>query len=331
MLSDDGLFEKTMAEALHFNMNTLRCQNPKDYKPHHPVSFYDRHLDTKMILKHIEINPSIPQFLFQLCKNEVKDFLDAGHSLEAGEFSTFKPFQLRGGAESSETGLHYSLYVSRCCYSITSRIFFHPNYPSSGSVFSFAVKSVEGPGTKFLAEGSLSVDIRLTNPPDQAKPVPLFEKLDESTTSRLKDLAMHSARLAIWELYAMTPPAHKLLRSIQTSDFKWDKSHIRGVPPDPHCSQVPKDANTILLRKIHQVAPLGKRTTTTRRTASNPLGSTRTSCVKVAPALPYHANVKGRPYRPDPSHYLQRASTASFDPRRVLIYNHTGMGPSCSE
>jgi hypothetical protein len=242
MLLDDGLFEKQLPQTFHFNVTTCRRTSPKDCKPHHPVSFYDRHLDTNLVLKHVEINLSIPKLLYQLYKKEVKGFIDAGHSLSRDAFSPFKAFELIDDSESTETGYHYE---SNVCYSMTSRILFHPNYPSRKSVFYFAIKSVEGPGTKFLAEGSLTVQNRVTNPRDEAKLDPFLDALDESAMCRLKDLEMQIAGLATWEMYAMTSPAHKLLKSMQTS-------HVRGVPADLRSLQVPSDANSEFLPKIHR-------------------------------------------------------------------------------
>jgi len=306
MLSDGDLFEKQLPQTFRFNLTASRRISPKDCKPHHPVSFYDRHLDANMVLQRVEINHSIPNFLYQLYKKAFKGFLDAGHSLTEDNVSPFRPFRLEDGFESTEIGFRYEANVALCCYSIASRIFFHPSYPSRESVFYFAVKSVQGPGTKFLAEGSLTVDNRVTNPPDEAVPDPF---LDESAISRLKDLEMQSAGLASWEMYAMTSPAHKLLKSMQTSDFIWDKPHMRGVPLGHQCLPVPPDANTEFLSKIRHGQRSKQKMAVKKRPAHNfPVSTSR---VKTAPALPHHANTKGRPYRPDPSHYLQRASTAS--------------------
>jgi len=309
MLPNEDLFEKQLPQTLHFNMTTRRRTSPKDCEPHYPVSFYDRHLDANMVLKHVGINSSIPKFLYQLYKKEVKGFLDAGHTLTADTFSPFLARELIDDSESTVTGYHYESNVARCCYSISSRILFHPNYPSRKSVLYFAVKSVEGPGTKFLAEGSLTVQNRVTNPQDEAKHDPFLEALGESAISRLKDLEMQSAGLATWEMFAMTSSAHKLLKSMQTSNIKWDQSHVRGAPADFRSLQVPSDANSEFLAKIHRGHEQKKKTATKQQPASNPPVST--PHVKVAPAIPQHANTKRRPYRPDLSHYLQRVSSAS--------------------
>ena len=107
----------------------------------------------------------------------------------------------------------------------------------------------------------------------------------------------------------MTSPAHKLFKSVQTSDFKWDQSQVRGAPADFRSSQVPSDANSEFLAKIHRSHKRKKKTATKQQPVSNlPVSTPR---VKVAPAISHHANTKLRPYRPDPSHYLQRVSTAS--------------------
>ncbi|KIM39093.1 hypothetical protein M413DRAFT_29660 [Hebeloma cylindrosporum] len=77
----------------------------------------------------------------------------------------------------------------------------------------------------------------------------------------------------------MTPSAHKLLKSMQASDFKWDRS------------QVPADAKSEFLGKLHRDHAQKKKTVVKQRTSSN------TPRVKLAPAIPQHANIKGRPYR----------------------------------
>ncbi|KIM39094.1 hypothetical protein M413DRAFT_235840 [Hebeloma cylindrosporum] len=196
-------FGKHLSHALNSNITTTfgrKPQNPRRCKPFYPISFYDRHLASQMVLKDIEINPSIPHLLSQLCEKEIVDFIAAGHSFPTNNFFGLGSLELNSVVP-SQLGLHYAESVSRCCSSIASRIFFHPSYPSSGSAFTYWAHSVEGPGTNFLAEGSLNVDNRLKGSPEKAKSVPLFESLDESTTSKLKDLAMHSAHLATWELY----------------------------------------------------------------------------------------------------------------------------------
>ncbi|KIM39104.1 hypothetical protein M413DRAFT_236022 [Hebeloma cylindrosporum] len=320
MLSTGDPFEKHLSQTLHSNITTTfgrKPQNPRRCKPFYPVSFYDRHLASQLVLKHITINPSIPHFLSQLCEKEIVDFVTAGHSFTTNEFITFG-FRKLNSVMPSQLGLHYATCVSRCCSSIASRIFFHPSYPSCVSAFIFWAQSVEGPGTNFLAEGTLDVDNRLTGSPEKAKSVPLFETMDESTTSKLKDLAMHSAHLATWELYAMTPSAHKLLKSMQTSDFKWDRSHVRGVPADFCSLQVPADAKSEFIGKLHRDHAQKKRKVVKQRTSSN------TPRVKLAPAIPQHANTKGRPYRPDPSHYLQRAWARAVENDATFIIFHCG-------
>ncbi|KIM39106.1 hypothetical protein M413DRAFT_236025 [Hebeloma cylindrosporum] len=223
MLPPGDPFEKHLSDTLQFNIppiyprGTLNREN--NCNPRHPITFYDRHLDSKMALKNIEINSSIPRLLSKLCEKEILDFLAAGHSFTTNKFFSFPSFP-PSDIKSSGVGFYYARCVALRCYSFLSRIYFHPDYPSWGSLFHFTVHSMQVPGFNFLAEGSLNVDNRLTDPDADAKPVPLLESLDGSTTSILKDLAMHDDELSIWELYSMTSSAHKLLKSLQTSDFK---------------------------------------------------------------------------------------------------------------
>jgi len=70
----------------------------------------------KMALKNIEINSSIPQFLSQLCKMEILDFLAAGNSFTTNRFF---PFPL-GDIKSSSIA-----NVAHCCYSCLSRTYLH--------------------------------------------------------------------------------------------------------------------------------------------------------------------------------------------------------------
>ncbi|KIM39102.1 hypothetical protein M413DRAFT_236009 [Hebeloma cylindrosporum] len=320
MLPAGDPFEKHLFQTLNANITTIfaskKPENPENCQPGHPISFYDRHLASQMVLKHIAINPSIPRLLSQLCDKEIADFVAAGHSLTTEDFTAVGVFKVNNVLP-SRLGLHYSSSVSYCCSSITSRMLFHPNYPSCRSVFLYRVHSVEGPGTNFLAEGSLDVDNRLTEPSEI--PDPFVKTLDESTTSRMKDLAMQSAHLATWELYAMTYPAHKLLQSMQGSGFKWDRPHVRGIPEDIRSFQIPADASSEFLDRVHQGQ---KRTAIKLRPLLNTTVSTPR--VKLAPALPHRANKKGRPYRPDPSHYLQRAWARAVENDATFIIFHCG-------
>ncbi|KIM39107.1 hypothetical protein M413DRAFT_29667 [Hebeloma cylindrosporum] len=93
---------------------------------------------------------------------------------------------------------------------------------------------------------------------------------------------------------------------------------------DHRCMPFPLDANTEFLRNIHQSAP-PKRETTQCSALDRP-GNTRASRVKVAPAIPHHAskNKKGRPYRPDPAHFLQRAWARAVVNDATFVIFHCG-------
>ncbi|KAF8954477.1 hypothetical protein BDZ97DRAFT_1864931 [Flammula alnicola] len=279
--------EDVLEDILGFNMSRSLDLRPgflQYLDPTYPISFYDRHLDSNLILKRVEYMPCIVQLLSEVCEEEITSFVAGGGTFNPQEGclppnnDTIHLFR-----DSWDVANRYKENAGEYLHSIVSKLYFHPYYREWDSLFDFNV--VRDRTQLFMTEASL-----------------------------LRDLAMRSPELATWEFYVMTSSGQNVLKTMRNAgNFKWEKSRTVGHPKVVPLSH-PVDAKSGFLAKLLKKHP--------RTRIAQDKHSARTSSAGVIPSRPSQYTKNKRPYRIDSAHYLQHAWTqAAVNDATFIVFN----------
>ena len=306
MLSEDDPFGPLLEDALGFNCDaTVDFESSQEWEPEPPLTFYDGHLDTNLILKCVKRLPFFNRSLSHICDTAIGAFLDKGHIFNPRGYFAPQRNQTTVEADAYSVARYYEGYVGGNCSIFASKmillprnltwecaLYFLPIYPEVGN-----------PG--FLGEGVLHVRCQRSPPYDLALPDGAQRTMNDSEFLELQDLACKFPRLATWELFPMTRPAHLILEKLdEVPSFPWSKPHTTGhiiIDPLPR----PADARTGEVQKILSPNVNYPNKTTTRRAANNgpDLGVEKKKPVYIV--VPSRIGDSCRPYRSDFRHFLQ--------------------------
>ena len=253
---------------------------------HTPISFYDHHIASNLLLKDIVYLPSFARILSKAFERTVQGFLAAGHRFSSDGYSAFTlECESKTFVDARNVLRHYLTYMAHLGSVYASKLILHPDSSIWDSVFRLGMKGGER-GLTFTAESWLEIDSLLK---DQAA---LYDSLDQSTKEKLKELERKFPRLAIWDMFAMTDTAMEMFKSITRSGpFNWQMCHTQGSSSVSHLP-IPPDAKTGFLHASSK----SKQSARTNRGVI-----TKTSKTIVIPRLPS----RRRLYRPDLQHYIQ--------------------------
>ncbi|KAF8971167.1 hypothetical protein BDZ97DRAFT_2054891 [Flammula alnicola] len=315
MSEDRDPFEDALEQTLDFNMSRLLDLRP-DYleflDPTCPISFYDRHLDSNLILKHVEYMPCIVQLLSEVCEEEITSLVAGGRPFNPQEgYLPPNNHEIQPFRDSWDVADRYKENAGQFLHSIVSKLYFHPDYQKRGSVFDFNV--VRDRTQLFMTSAQLRVRRTHYKPYDLAVGE-VLEHIADADADRLRDLAARSPELATWEFYVPTSSGEKVLKTLRnTGNFKWETSRTVGHPKIIPLSR-PMDANNGLLEKLLKKRPKMRRTQDKYNTRSNSAG--------VIPSRPSQYTKNKRPYRVDFAHYLQHAWTrAAVNDATFIVFN----------
>ena len=268
---------------------------------HTPISFYDHHIASNLLLKDIVYLPSFARILSKAFERTVQSFLAAGHRFSSDGYSAFTlECESKTFVDARNVLRHYLTYMAHLGSVYASKLILHPDSSIWDSVFRLGMKGVER-GLTFTAESWLEIDSLLK---DQAA---LYDSLDQSTKEKLKELERKFPRLAIWDMFAMTDTAMEMFKSITRSGpFNWQMCHTQGSSSVSHLP-IPPDAKTGFLHASSK----SKQSARTNRGVI-----TKTSKTIVIPRLPS----RRRLYRPDLQHYIQHVCI--FHAQLVLLDIH---------
>ncbi|KAF8969014.1 hypothetical protein BDZ97DRAFT_302490 [Flammula alnicola] len=329
MVSEDDPFHALLEETFTFNIPPGIEQSSEYLEyldPEYPISFYDRHLDPALVLKHVEVVPSMTQLFSDVCEEEFRAFCATGGTFNSELYEVPGAHTSPSFRNSSDVGKFYNDNIG-CCHKFPSMFYFHPGLVEWDTAFDFVVTSGRKPS--FLSEAFLRVAYNYRNPQELDLCPSLADNISESAASSLKELAAHSPQLATWECYAMTMSAEKLLKTMQsTPHFKWETSCTMGrttsIAPLPY----PADAKSRFLSKLlgkralQQAAPKLKPRTresgVDMSRGSDAIGKSK----GIVPSTPRWLSKNQRPYRVSFAHFLQHAwIRAVVNDATFIIFN----------
>lgn len=315
-------FDEELQATLNFNANPMHdTSDTAKFRPDpvYPISFYDRHLDSKLLLKSIR-NVPLTAALKIVCHTNVSRFLsevleprdyeapyrlgdDSEDNSEDNSEDDSRKKKVRGVSMScaEDVALHYKTHLATNFFPFPSKHIFHPDSDTEyfwDSVFDFDTTIKPRLRQSFTAEGSLRIE-------HQARDLtagsllfrPEIDKyISTEAHSTLLDLARHSPELAVWEFHPPTSYGKKLLETRYGKYMEWEVAGTTGHL-NPSSTTIPPRDGTIAERwRARQ-----------RSTREGGVNRKRPSAVVPAKAI-RNLRLQARPYGIDYRHYLQRVS-----------------------
>ncbi|KAF8907628.1 hypothetical protein CPB84DRAFT_1843848 [Gymnopilus junonius] len=309
MLPSDNPFSILLKRTLEANYNPeiSQVQRIDPLTPLAPISFYDRHIASHLILENIVYLPSITQSLSKTCETELQSFFKDG-----GQFSStgYNMFPLKCGNTSfydaTDVSSYYHRYIGSVCTRYAYKLALRPDDKAWGSPLYMDIFPGD-PRPNLTTEAWLEVpDFILTNPE-------LFKGLSKTIEGKLKGLLNKYPRLATWDMFAMTEEAQKMFQTLRGNQlFKWETCRTLGSQTLSH-SNPPPDA-----RKGPVLLPVNKRLKYFRGPSSSLQFTTRVAKTVTIPKLP----PKDKSYRPDFRHHIQHAwaRAAMYDSTFIILH-----------
>ena len=251
MLPDDDPFCPHLDEILSLNYDANELVIGPEYQEVSlvcPLSFYDRHIASNLVLKSVCILPFLPDTLSTICEEAIHTFLDHGHKFPIDKYCG--PWGLLPLPQVHDSLSVYNYYFQKIGQALPQfpfMLFMAPKHTRWISAFVFL-------RNRFPQGSSTEAGFNVK----RSERLPDFLKFkDENSESAYKPLAstLHSwARLypniGIWQFYAMSKATKKLLdKMIPTASFKWETSHTRGHSIARPSRERPLDANGGILTK----------------------------------------------------------------------------------
>ncbi|KAJ3503834.1 hypothetical protein NLJ89_g8253 [Agrocybe chaxingu] len=322
MLPPDDPFGNSLKLMLEANYHPSSIKQPARVKPvdatSSPLTFYDRHISSNLILKRVILLPSIPKSLSGICEQALQTFTQNGRTFSPYESALF---QVANGIlhDAFQVADYYQTEFGQICQRFASKLLVTPGLQGWHSVFAFQLNKDRRPG-EYLTDAWLKV---LHDP---ARDVCLFsqelqKQLDQPVEDRLSDLAMKYPRLADWYMFAMSSTTDRLFRSMfrnpsssQELPFVWESSQTKLSQQADHTHR-PADADEAVLKAVLP-----------KRPASKPEKQLAQPRPKKPSRLPRTRVRLGRPtthsYRLVSRLFLQHGwSQATFDDCSFIIFN----------
>ena len=311
MLPDDDPFCPHLHEilSLNYDANELVIGPDQEVSFLCPLSFYDRHIASNLVLKRVCILPFLPDTLSTICEDTIRTFLAQGHKFPVtGYCGAWGVAPLPQVRESLSVYEYYDRKIGEALPQFPFILFMDPEHISWLSAFIFQRNSIHSP-RDFLTEAGFQI----------ARPecFPDFLKIKDEDSesvykplaSTLREWASRYPNIAIWEFYSMSKVAKKLLGKMQAmASFKWKTSHTKGYSIIQPSRQRPLDATDGILMKakVDEYAfTLRTRSKTKAKEIDHISSQTRSQNVRCSPVAILRAAKDLKPYKPQPTHFIQ--------------------------
>ncbi|CAA7265523.1 unnamed protein product [Cyclocybe aegerita] len=323
MLPPDDPFSNSLKLVLEANYHPFAIKQPQRAKPvdasSSPLTFYDRHISSKLTLKRIVLLPSIPKSLSGICEHTLQTFTHWNcHTFSSYESALF---QVTNGIlhDAFQVADYYQTEFGQICQKFASKLLVTPSLQDWHSVFTFQLNKDHRPG-EYLTDSWLKVLY------DPARDVCLFsqelqKQLNQPVKDRLRDLAMKYPRLADWHMFAMSLTTDRLFQGMfrnptsgKELPFVWESSQTKTSQQEDHTHQ-PAEVDEAVLKSMLP-----------KRADSKPEKQTTQLRPKKSSRFPRTRVRLGRPathsYRLVSPLFLQHGwSQATFDDCSFIIFN----------
>ncbi|KIM34820.1 hypothetical protein M413DRAFT_391409 [Hebeloma cylindrosporum] len=334
MIPSDDPFFPLFKKAFDYNYGVGIHYEPIPNKPvlppkSSPLTFYDRHLASNLILKQMIHIPSMVDILSKMCDDSMEKYLANGGKFYPEGLHASREAATHNFQNAHAVSDYYVRYVGQLSHKFASKILLHPNCRSWASLF-YMEETLNYESNAFLTEAWLRIrgnpaagSLRFHQ--DIAPEVELQGCLDQATTEKIIDIGRRHPQLATWEMFAMTEVAIALCqkRLASTSDFAWERCGTTGFQTTSH-SPFPPDT----IEFVSQFVPSLK--STRSKALKKPTASdTKSKSVKISrvvrPPKPVGTASRGRrQYRPEIRSYIQHAWAKAVVNDSTFIILHCG-------
>lgn len=243
MIRDDDPFAPLLQQFLETNYESEErsSENPNGPNPENPLVFFNRHIDSTLLLKGIKRAPWILKDLGKVCEDVIKEFTSAGHTFIANaEYWEIFDSSPNDGSSCGDVADYHFKRIGNPCNAYASKFLFHPDDPAW---FSFITSrrswssdvdySFSSPGDTAIIkpEGADTGDREYSIPPETRSTLDTWVI---PTINKLRDLKS----LFSYEFFVKAKKAEALLGKMSPcTQFKWEIPTVSGatalVNPSP--------------------------------------------------------------------------------------------------
>lgn len=307
MLRDDDPFTPLLQQFLNTNYETgtRLSENEDGPKPENPLIFFNRHIDSTLLLKRIKRAPWIPKELGEICENAIKEFTDAGHTfVQNFEYTErFQSYPTDGNSCRDVAEYHFKR-IANPCNAYASKLLFHPNDPAwfsfiaSRRTWSTDIDYVfcsSGDAAIIKPKGADIGDREYDIPPQTRSTLDTWVL---PTINKLRDLKS----IFDYEFFIKTKKAETLLGKMNScTQFKWEIPTVRGSLGLPESSPPPD--LPIIQSLFPSLGNVTHRTLPSRKEATSAKAATKKRKL-VAPLQ--NTQKREAQYRMNVDHYIQK-------------------------
>ena len=246
MSSPDESPQDPLKLILGLNLNPKVCDLGLDTEiksPSSPLSFYDRHISSTLLLAHI-IPLSVPELSLGFSSSvdgAKKKFLDEGNTFApTDEITAELPATPLWNLPARNMRDYYNDYLARSCECVASKFILYPKQPQWLSLLELSDKERSEYVSQLWLEISYSQSDGLIADPE------FLAELDQATKDKAVSVALKYPQLAIWFMFSLCDASIEMFRtSEKESKFTWDLPKTVGSATIPHQPPPPDSKNAL--------------------------------------------------------------------------------------
>lgn len=270
-----------------------------------PLTFYDRHIASNLILKSIKIAPSLPETLTHHVRVSVSQFFEKGYKFPSSTFPRLVGGQGTRIRFAYSVGCSYAYTVGNDLAELAAKIIIYPDIPEWYPVLVFVPGDYEGPLVKsFFKEGRPVPDFYSIPSPDEFRMKELMERLPAQRLEVVRDMPKLNSWLACWTFFASTRQGRSMVADMPyASRFDWASASTEGASAHSTLPSPPDAPDGLSWEYVQSL-----RSTRSRSSQSVPKSpySGDIRQIKVPPWRPKGA------YKPASKDYIQKVSLLTY-------------------
>jgi len=309
MSSTDKSLQDPVQLILGLNLNPKICDSGIDTEvksPSSPLSFYDRHISSTLLLAHI--TPISVSKLSLALSSSVdrarKKFSAEGHYFApTREITAELPPTPLWNLPAQYLQDYYNNHLASFCECVASKLLLYPKQPQWLSLLELSDEERSEYVSQLWLEIAYSQsDGLIANPK-------FLAGIDQATKDKAVAVALKYPQLAIWFMFSLCDASIEMFRtSEKESNFTWDLPKTIGSATIPHQSP-PRDSRNALKELLRDT---GGRSHHAEVAESSSLShNVKGSCLKISKTVvPESLQLRERLERHEFQRYVQKVSFA---------------------
>ncbi|KAJ3515649.1 hypothetical protein NLJ89_g1617 [Agrocybe chaxingu] len=304
-------------DVTSYNIQSYLRWAGEEPAPNCPITFYDRHVDSNLILKNVKRLPLLPGYLSEVANKAVANILSIDFAFNPGAYAYPQRVPPPNFSSGCHVYDHYREFVGLISLRYASKLYLTPKDPTWQPCFVLDFDSRDG-------DFSASATSCLCYDPSRLKEKdPRYGMIDPDKRDMLSRLAETYPEISTWEFFPLTTSAKNLINRMRpVGPFQSETPGTIGYP-SLNSSDPPPDAKSDLTSMLAQLEA-ERRQSMPRKAKAENLSPVPPLPLDLGDVVVPRRKKATKDYKPIPNHFLQHAWCRAADIDATFITFHCG-------